>query len=159
MNDRPTETEKTDRDFGSVWPRTDKSINRSNPPPAYSPESCWPGSPCITKQRDRDTMRQKVRDRETETEKDRQMEAYGETRKAEASFWQCFFHFLPQLPPSTSRTPVRRPVAVRGQSGVSGPTSMLMSPAQLNDVNTMRRTVMEEVIRGKMRMVSIMSQF
>lgn len=91
---------KTDRDFGSAWPRADKTINRSNPPPAYSPESHWPGPPCITKQRD--TMRQKLRDRETETEKDWQMEANRETRKAEESFWHWFFPFLSQLPSSTS---------------------------------------------------------
>lgn len=63
--DRQTERE-TDRDFGSVWPGADKTKNRSNPPPAYSPDSRWPGPPCITKQRDRDTMTQKVWDRKWE---------------------------------------------------------------------------------------------
>lgn len=91
---------KTDRDFGSVWPRADETINRSNPPPAYSPESRWPGPPCITQQGDRDTMRQKARDGETDTERDWQMEEKRERRRR--VFWHWFFSFLSQLPPSTS---------------------------------------------------------
>lgn len=107
MNDRLIETDrqtqrKTDRDFGSVWPRTDKTINRSNPPPAYSPESHWPGLPCTTKHRD--TMRQKVRDREREkADRWRRTEKW-ERRKV--SFWRWFFFFMrpfsPSLPADTS---------------------------------------------------------
>ncbi len=150
---------KTDRDFGSAWPRADKTINRSNPPPAYSPESHWPGPPCITKQRD--TMRQKVRDRETDTERRDGGEQRNEKDGGE---------FLTPIPSFPSRhsflhqhiTLVRRPVTVRGHSGVSGPMLMLMSPTQSqqhNDVNTRRRTVMEKMIRAKMKMALIMSRF
>lgn len=145
-----------------MWPGADKTINRSNPPPAYSPESHWPGPPCITRQRDGDTMRQKVRDREADTEKDWQMEGYREKlerrmRVSDTDSFPSCHSFLHQ-----QASPVRRPIAVKGQSGVSGPTLMLMKPTrsqQCEDVNTMRRAVMEKMIQVRINMALLMPHF
>lgn len=139
MTDWHKKKKKTDSDFGSLWLRADKTINRFNPPPAYSPESHWPGPPCVTLQRETETQWDRKWDKETDAGKDWQMEAYGGTREAEESLWHWSFPFLSDFP-HQQVTRVRHLIAVRSQCGVSGAKPMLMSPIRSQEYNDVSKT-------------------
>lgn len=131
------------RDFGSLWPGADKTKNRSNPPPAYSPDSRWPGPPCITKQRDRDTMTQSARQKERMTDRHTErptekweMQRFSDTEVCLLLFFNVsFFHFLHSflcLPSSMSCDLWEVSLVSLGQSW--GSCSLLIA----NSINMMR---------------------
>jgi len=97
----------------SVAQRADKTINRSNPPPAYSPESHWPGPASPSS--------------EAATRWDRKWRRRPGERLTDGGE---FLTPITSAPASFLHQQVRRAVAARGQSAVSGPSPRLVSPTQ-----------------------------